>query len=83
MPPGTNEPPSLAGALPLATGTRLSGLGPHPNHGVLRDLLPLLDTGEPAPGVTRLDGVVEHAWRQKATAVEQGWASPPRLACLG
>jgi transposase len=33
MTPGTHEQHSLAGALHLATGTRLDGLGPRKNHG--------------------------------------------------
>ena len=42
--PGKNENHSLAGALPLETGTGLYGLGPRQNKGVLRELLTLRDT---------------------------------------
>src|SRR5712692_344469 len=43
MTPGKKEKHSLAGALHLATGTVLQCRGPRKNHGLLRDLLTLLD----------------------------------------
>jgi len=79
MTPGTNEQHSLAGALHLAPGTRLSGLGPRQNPGVLRDRLTWLDQTYPAPRGTRLYGVVDNDCIHKAKAVDQGLASHPRL----
>jgi len=68
---GKHEKHSRAGALPLATGTLLYGLGPRKNHGLCRDLLTLLDTPSPAPGVTRIAGVADNSCMHKAKAVEQ------------
>ena len=82
MPPGTNDPSSLAGALPLATGTGLEWLGPRTNHGVWRALLPLLDHTDPAHQFTRIAGGVENSCLHQATAVEQWSASHPRWAFL-
>jgi putative transposase len=52
--PGTNEKHYLAGALHLATGKLLYGLGPRKNNELFRNLLGLLDTLYPAPSVTRI-----------------------------
>ena len=79
MTPGQNEQPSLAGALPLATGRLLSGRGPRQNQGFLRDLCGLLAPTDPAAQMTRSDGVVDHDGMHKAKAVEQWWASHPRV----
>ena len=54
MTPGKNEKYSLAGALPLATGTGLYGLGPRKNNGLFRALLTLLDHTSPAQQITRI-----------------------------
>jgi hypothetical protein len=69
--PGTNEKHSRAGALHLATGKLLYGLGPRQNHGWFRDRVTLLDTTDPAPGVTRRDVVADNYCMHKAKAVEQ------------
>jgi len=79
MPPGKNEPHSLAGARHLATGKRLYGLGPRKHHGWFRALLTLLATPYPAPGVTRREVVAENSGMHKAKAVEQWFATHPRL----
>ena len=80
--PGTNEQHSLAGALQLATGQRLYGLGPRQNTGFFRDLLTRLDTTYPASSVTRISVVVDHYRMHKAQAVPPWLASPPRFAVL-
>ena len=82
MTPGTNEKHSLAGALHLATGKMLYGLGPCKNNGLFRDLLTLLDTAYPASEVTRIYVVVDNYRIHKAKAVTQ-WLAPPVLKCLG
>jgi hypothetical protein len=68
---GTHEKHSLAGALPLATGKLLYGLGPRKNNGVFRALLTLLDRTYPAPAATRISVVVDNYCIHKAKAVEQ------------
>jgi hypothetical protein len=82
--PGKNAKDSLAGALPLAPGQVLYGLGPRKNHGVFRELLTLLDHTYPAHQLTRISVVVATYGMQKAKAVEQWGASHPRFAlrCL-
>ena len=82
MTPGKNEKHSRAGALHLATGTVLYGLGPRKNNGLLRDLLTLLDTTYPARQLTRIDVVVDNYCIHKAKAVAQWLAGPPRLELL-
>jgi Winged helix-turn helix/DDE superfamily endonuclease len=82
MTPGTNEKPSLAGALNLATGQGRYGLGPRKNNGLFRDLLTLLDTAYPASDVTRIYVVVDHYCMHKAKAVVQWLASHPRFTVL-
>jgi hypothetical protein len=82
MPPGKNEQHALAGALHLATGTWLYGLGPRKNHGVVRALLATLDPRSPAPWITRISVVVDHDCMHKAKAVAQWLASHPRCALL-
>jgi hypothetical protein len=82
MTPGTKEKHDLAGALHLATGQGLCGLGPRKNHGVLRELLTLLDPASPASDVTRIDVVVDNYCRHKAKAVEQWLAHHSRFTLL-
>jgi transposase len=82
MTPGTNEKRDLAGALHLATGKVLYGLGPRKNHGVFRALLTLLDITYPASGMTRIYVVVDHYGIHKAKAVEQWLAHHPRFEVL-
>ena len=82
MTPGTNEKHYVAGALHLATGKVLYGLGPRKNNGLIRDLLTLLDTAYPASGVTRIYVVVDNYCFHKAKAVEQWLARHPRFALL-
>jgi putative transposase len=77
--PGTNEKHYLAGALHLATGKVLYCLGPHKTDGLFRDLLSLLDSTYPAPGVTRISVVVDNYCIHKAKAVAQWLASHPRF----
>jgi transposase len=82
MPPGTNEKPYLAGALPLATGKGLYSLGPRKNNGLFRELLALLDRTYPAGQMTRIDVVVDNYCIHKAKAVQQWVARPPRFPLL-
>ena len=82
MTPGTNEKHSLAGALHLATGKVLHCLGPRKNNGLFRDLLTLLDTTYPAPGVTRISVVVDNSRIHKAKAVTEWLTTPPRFVVL-
>ena len=80
--PGTNEKPSLAGALHLDTGKLLYCLGPRKNNGLFRDLLTLLDSTYPAPATTRIYVVVDNYWIHQAKAVEPWLASHPRFELL-
>jgi putative transposase len=82
MTPGQNEKHSLAGALHLATGTRLYCLGPRKNNGLFRELLALLDTTYPARQMTRIYVVVDHYGIHKAKAVEQWLARHQRFELL-
>ena len=82
MTPGKNEKYYLAGALHLATGKLLYCLGPRKNNGLFRDLLSLLDTTYPAPGVTHLYVVADNYCIHKAKAVEQWLAKHPRFTLL-
>ena len=82
MTPGTHETQELAGALHLATGQKLYGLGPRKNSAGFRALLTLLDHASPASAVTRIDVVVDHYGIHKAKAVQQWVASPPRVEGL-
>src|SRR5262245_50547829 len=82
MTPGKNEKHYLAGALHLATGKVLYCLGPRKNNGLFRELLTLLDTTYPAPGVTRIYVVADNYCIHNAKAVEQWMASHPRLTLL-
>jgi hypothetical protein len=77
--PGTNDTPSLAGALQLATGTLLACLGPRKTPGACRARLSLLDATSSAQQLTRLDVVVDHYCMHTAKAVGQGLASHPRF----
>lgn len=79
MRPGTNEKHYLAGALHLATGKVLHCLGPRKNNGLFRDLLTLLDTAYPAPGVTRIYVVMDNYCMHKAKAVTQWLTNHPRF----
>jgi hypothetical protein len=80
--PGQNETHSLAGALPLATGTGLSGRGPRQNNGLVRDLLTRLDATDPARQLMRSYVVVENYGMHTAKAVAQWVARHPRFALL-
>ena len=80
--PGKHEQHSRAGALHLASGTWLYGLGPRKNHGLFRALLTLLAHTYPARQMTRLSVVVDNYCRHTAKAVEQWWASHPRFVWL-
>jgi transposase len=82
MTPGTNEKHYLAGALHLATGKVLHCLGPRKNNGLFRDLLTLLDTTYPAPGVTHIYVVVDNYRIHKAKAVTQWLTNHPRFVVL-
>jgi transposase len=82
MTPGQHAKHSRAGALHLATGTLLYGLGPRKTHAVFRDLLPLLDHTYPARGVRRSSVVVDNDKIHKAQAVNPWLATHPRFALL-
>jgi transposase len=71
MTPGKNEKHYLAGALHLATGKVLYGLGPRKTNGLFRELLTLLDTTYPAQQMTRIYVVADNDCIHKAKAVEQ------------
>jgi transposase len=71
MTPGQNEKHSLAGALNLATGKILHGLGPRKNNALFRDLLTLLDRTDPERWVRRISVVVDNDKMDKAKAVGQ------------
>jgi putative transposase len=80
--PGQNEKHSLAGALHLATGKILHGLGPRKNNVLFRALLTLLDHTYPERGVRRIDVVVDNYRSHKAKAVKQWLAAHPRFVLL-
>ena len=82
MTPGQNENHSRAGALQLATGQILHGLGPRKNPALLRDLLTLLDRTYPARWGKRIDVGVDNYRMHKAKAVGQWLETPPRFALL-
>lgn len=82
MTPGTHAQHARAGALNLATGTILHGLGPHKHKALLRDLLTLLDGTDPKSGVRRISVVADNDCMHKAKAVEQWLASHPRFTLL-
>lgn len=82
MTPGTNEKHSRAGALYLATDKVLYCLGPRKNNGLFRNLLTLLDTVYPAPGMTHISVVVDNYCRHKAKAVTPWLANHPRFEVL-
>jgi hypothetical protein len=82
MTPGQHQKLSLAGALALATGTLLHGLGTRKTNALFRDRLDLLEASEPAERYTRLSVVVDHDTSHQATAVEQWLASHPRVTRL-
>ena len=71
MTPGKNEKYSLAGALNLATGQLLHGLGPRKTKAFCRDLLTLLDRTYPERWVRRIYVVVDNYKIHKAKAVGQ------------
>jgi DDE superfamily endonuclease/winged helix-turn-helix protein len=80
--PGKPEKHSLAGALHLATGTLLYGLGPRKNNGRFRELLTLLDSTDPARQISRIYVVADNYCIPKAKAVAQWLAAHPRFAVL-
>lgn len=82
MTPGQNEKHYLAGALHLATGKILHGLGPRKNNALFRDLLTLLDRPYPEQQVRRIYVVVDNYKIHKAKAVGQWLATHPRFALL-
>jgi hypothetical protein len=81
--PGQPAKPARAGALPLAPGQGLSGLGPPKPNGVVRELLTRLAATYPARPLSRLDGGAAPSGRHQAQAVAPGGASPPRYAGRG
>ena len=82
MTPGKNEKHYLAGALHLATGKWLYGLGPRKNNGLFRDLLTMLEAPSPARQFSRISVVADNYCIHKAKAVEQWLASHPRFEVL-
>jgi transposase len=82
MTPGSNEKPSLAGALELATGTLHHALGVRKTKALFRELWQRLDAPSPAPHDQRIDVVADNSKIQKAKAVEHGLAKHPRCARL-
>jgi putative transposase len=82
MTPGQNQKHYLAGALDLATGTLLYGLGPRQTKALCCDLLNVLHERYPAERYTRLDVVVDHYKIHKAKAVAPWLANHPRFTRL-
>jgi putative transposase len=82
MTPGQNETHYLAGALNLATGKILHGLGPRNTNALFRDLLTRLDRPDPERGVRRLSVVGDNYRIHKAKAGNQWLATHPRFALL-
>ena len=71
MTPGKQAKHSLAGALNLATGKILHGLGPRKNNALCRDLRTRLDRTYPERWVRRIYVVGDHDPIQQAKAVGQ------------
>jgi transposase len=82
MTPGQNHKHYLAGALNLATGTRLHCLGVRNTHALFRDLLALLETSYPAERYTQIYVVVDNYKIHKAMAVTQWLTAHPRVRLL-
>jgi hypothetical protein len=82
MTPGQNQQHSWAGALELATGTRLSCLGPRQTKARCCDLLNVLHERDPAERYTRLSVVVDTSTSPKAKAVAPWLANHPRFTRL-
>jgi transposase len=82
MTPGKNAKCSLAGALNLATGELLYGLGPRKTNALFRNRLTLLDQAYPEPGVRRIYIVVDNYCIHKAKAVQQWLDTHPRFEVL-
>jgi putative transposase len=82
MTPGQDHKHSLAGALDLATGTRLHGLGARKPNALFRDWLALTESSDPAERSTQLYVVVDHEKIHKAKAVAQWLAAHPRVRRL-
>lgn len=80
MTPGQHEKHDLAGALHLATGKRLHGLGPRTKNALCRDLLTLRDRTSPERGVRGSYVVVDNSRMHKAKAVGQWVKTHPRFA---
>jgi hypothetical protein len=78
MTPGKNHKHYLAGALNLATGTRLHCLGVRKTHALFRDLLALLETSYPAERDPHIDVVEAHYKLHSAKAVAPWLAAHPR-----
>jgi putative transposase len=82
MTPGQNQTHYWAGALDLATGTLLYGLGPRQTNALFCALLHVLHERYPAERYTRLDVVVDNYKIHKAKAVAQWLVNHPRLTLL-
>jgi hypothetical protein len=82
MTPGQHHQYYLAGALDLATGTLLHGLGARKTTALFRDLWALLETSYPADRYTQIYVVVDNYKIHKAKAVAQWLAAHPRVRLL-
>lgn len=82
MTPGQHQKHSLAGALDLATGTRVHCLGARQTNALFRELLGLLEASSPAAPYTQLYVVVDTYKIHTAKAVEQWLATHPRVTLL-
>jgi transposase len=82
MTPGQNQKPYLAGALDLATGKLLHGLGPRKTNVLFRALLPILEDADPATHYQRIYVVVDNSKIHKAKAVADWLAQHPRVRLL-
>jgi hypothetical protein len=82
MTPGTNEKYDLAGALDPATGTLQHGVGPRTTNGLFRNVLHPLEAAYPPAHYQRIAVVVDHDTIHQAKAIEEWFATHPRLRRL-
>jgi transposase len=80
--PGTNAQHDLAGARDLATGTLPHGVGLRTTHGRFRDVRQTLEAVSPTAQYQRISVGVDHDKIHTAKAVEEWFATHPRLRVL-
>ena len=82
MTSGTHAKHDLAGALDPAPGTLHHGVGPRHTNGLCRDLLQTLEAAYPAAHYQRISVVVDHDQIHTAKAVQEWFATHPRIRLL-